>query len=297
MREPTGPTAPDLRAFACAPVEGRYRWRRWLALAILVGALVSAFPVETLVYHPFARWTGLQMISGGMMNPVAYAALMVWRLVWNGLLVLAICAALGRTPTAAPIGDRHAVRAVLIGVLTGVVVMAAAICAIIVTGAASATLAPQRPGAALAYGTGWMLFDLVGATGEEFCGRVALLLVAERFVGWRGAILVSGLLFAALHLANPGVSVVWLLRIAVQGMLLAYATYRTRSVWWAVGYHTGWNWASAPLFGAAGSGYLDRGHLLDFTPTGPVWLTGGAVGPEGSVFAFVAMAAALGSLL
>jgi len=70
---------------------------------------------------------------------------------------------------------------------------------------------------------------------------------------------------------------------------LAYAVYRTGSLWWSVGYHAGWNWASAPLFGAAGSGYLDQGHLFDFLPYGSVWLTGGAVGPEGSLFAFLAV--------
>ncbi len=79
-------------------------------------------------------------------------------------------------------------------------------------------------------------------------------------------------------------------------MLLAYAVYRTRSFWWSIGYHAGWNWASAPLFGAAGSGYLNQGHLLDFTPTGSAWITGGAVGPEGSIFAFVAVLCACGLL-
>lgn len=105
--------------------------------------------------------------------------------------------------------------------------------------------------------------------------------------------IVSGLAFSLLHLGNPGVTWVWLLRLFAQGVLLAYAVYRTSSVWWSVGYHTGWNWASAPLFGAAGSGYLDQGHILDFTPTGSKWLTGGEVGPEGSVFAFVAVLVAL----
>jgi membrane protease YdiL (CAAX protease family) len=96
---------------------------------------------------------------------------------------------------------------------------------------------------------------------------------------------------------SPGATGVWLLRLALQGILLAYAVYRTRSFWWSTGYHAGWNWASAPLFGAAGSGYLDQGHLLDFTPTGPTWITGDSVGPEGSVFAYLAMLAALGLLI
>ena len=81
----------------------------------------------------------------------------------------------------------------------------------------------------------------------------------------------------------------WLFRLFLQGVLLAYAVFRTGSLWWSVGYHTGWNWASAPLFGAAGSGYLDAGHIFDFTPTGATIVTGGVVGPEGSIFAFAAV--------
>ena len=46
----------------------------------------------------------------------------------------------------------------------------------------------------------------------------------------------------------------------------------------------------------AGSGYLDQGDLFDFTPTDVSWLTGGTVGPEGSVFAFIAVLCAFGLL-
>lgn len=104
-------------------------------------------------------------------------------------------------------------------------------------------------------------------------------------------------MFSVLHLGNPGANLVWLLRLFVQGVLLAYAVYRTGSVWWSIGYHTGWNWASAPLFGAAGSGFLDQGHLLDFKPIGSAWITGGTVGPEGSVYAFLAVLCAFGLLI
>jgi hypothetical protein len=47
------------------------------------------------------------------------------------------------------------------------------------------------------------------------------------------------------------------------------------------------------MFGTAGGGYLDQGHLFDFTPTGSAWITAGAVGPQGGVFAYFAMLGAL----
>lgn len=52
-----------------------------------------------------------------------------------------------------------------------------------------------------------------------------------------------------------------------------------------------------PLFGAAVSGYSVDGHVLDYSALGPTIITGGDVGPEGSVFAYGAMLLALLLLL
>ena len=278
----------------------RTNWRSpevWGAAALLAVAFVVETPVEDAIYHPIARLAGLHMVAGGMMAPVPYAVLMLVRLAWNLALVFAIVRVLDRRFAAPPIAGPLAGRNTAIGLATGLFVMTAAIGAIIAVGGATTSIAAQSPGAALANGAGWLIFDFIGAAGEELFGRVAVLLVVERLIGWRGAVLVSGLSFSVLHLGNPGASPIWLVRLFLQGMLLADAVYRTRSLWWSVGYHTGWNWASAPLFGAAGSGYLDQGHLFDFVPGGATWITGGAIGPEGSVFAFVAVLTAFGLLL
>ena len=42
---------------------------------------------------------------------------------------------------------------------------------------------------ATVYGMGWLAFDYLGAAGEELYGRVAVLLVAQSLIGWRGAVL------------------------------------------------------------------------------------------------------------
>ena len=266
--------------------------RAWAALAILVAAYFLTRPVEDQVFFPLLHLGGWQVIANDTMTLVPYGLRMVVRLLWNAALVLAVCTALGRSAAGFPLRERHLARRVASGWLIGLLVMAAAILGIWAAGNATVVVSPQSLAAAVLYGGGWLGFDLLGATGEELYGRAAVLLVAESLVGRRGAILASGLLFVVVHLGNPGASPVWLLRLFLQGALLAYAVYRTGSLWWGVGYHAGWNWASAPLFGAAGSGYLDEGHLLDFTPRGSVWITGGSVGPEGSVFAFLAVLAA-----
>ena len=271
--------------------------RRWLALLFLLAASFFFDPVAHMIHRPIVDMANLPMIVKGEMALPRYAILMIIRIILDFLVVVGVYATLGRPIGGFPLVGPAPIRLVLIGLATGLIVMAAAIATIVATRNADATLSNQSAESAILHGVGWMVFDFVGAAGEELYGRVAILLVAERFVGWRGAIVVSGLVFLIPHLGNPGASWAWLLRLFVQGVLLAYAVYRTGSFWWSTGYHTGWNWASAPLFGAAGSGYLDRGHLLDFTPTGPSWITGGPIGPEGSLLAFVAVACAFGMLL
>lgn len=183
------------------------------------------------------------------------------------------------------------------GLLTGACVMALAISGIILLGDAAVAYGGQAPGIAGSFAAAWLVSSLIGAAAEEVFFR-GLLFVALRRVGGLGlAIVGSAFAFAWIHADNPGASPMWLVRLFLQGCLLAYAVVRTRSLGWSIGYHAGWNWASAPLFGAAGSGYGAQGHVMAFTPLGAEWLTGGDVGPEGSVLAFFAMGLAFLALL
>ena len=270
--------------------------RGGLAALFLVAVYLEFDPIERVIYEPAARAFGLHMVVHGEMGLLPYATLMTVRVALDMFIVAVVFAILRRRMLGFPLVGSKITKLTLLGMATGSAVMVGAILAIIAAGGASAAISPQPTKLAALHCTGWLIFDYVGAMGEELYGRVAVLMVAEALFGWRGAAIISGLMFSLLHLANPGANPVWLVRLFMQGMLLTYAVYRTGSVWWSVGYHTGWNWASAPLFGAAGSGFLDQGHIFDFTPTGPNWLTGGTVGPEGSVFAFIAVLCAYGLL-
>ena len=221
---------------------------------------------------------------------------MLVRLLWDLLLWAGVCGLLRLSLIGFPLCDRKWLRHLFIGLATGLFVMLATMLGIWALRSASVSPSGQTFSAALGNGSWWLVLDLVGALGEEIINRAVILTTAERFLGWRGAVVASGIMFSGSHLHNPGASALWLLRLFLQGTVLAYAVYRTHSVWWSVGYHTGWNWISAPLFGAAGSGYLDQGHVFDFVPHGSTSITGGSVGPEGSLLAFVAVLTALALL-
>jgi hypothetical protein len=50
-----------------------------------------------------------------------------------------------------------------------------------------------------------------------------------------------------------------------------------------IGLHMAFDWGETYFYGVANSGHALPGHLLNSSSSGPAWLSGGTVGPEGSV--------------
>ena len=71
------------------------------------------------------------------------------------------------------------------------------------------------------------------------------------------------------------------------GLLFCLMIRRTGTLWFAIGYHAAWDWAQTFFYGTPDSGLLGVGAFLNSSVQGRRWLTGGVVGPEGSVFAIV----------
>lgn len=99
----------------------------------------------------------------------------------------------------------------------------------------------------------------------------------------------SSLLFALFHLANPHANWFAFLGIFLAGLLLSFAYFRTGQLWLPIGFHIGWNFSEGVLFGFPVSG-LDGFKLIQTTSTSHPLLTGGEFGPEGGliiIFAFL----------
>jgi len=60
--------------------------------------------------------------------------------------------------------------------------------------------------------------------------------------------------------------------------------------------HAAWDWAETYFFGVADSGMPANGHLLNTTLSGSKWMTGGTVGPEGSVIELLVVSAVIALL-
>jgi membrane protease YdiL (CAAX protease family) len=100
---------------------------------------------------------------------------------------------------------------------------------------------------------------------------------------WVAAFLFSACLFMAAHLANRGETPWGILQVGLAGTVFAYSLWRTGSLWWAIGFHTSWDWAQSYFYGTNDSGLAAAGHLLNSHPAGNAMLSGGSTGPEGSI--------------
>jgi membrane protease YdiL (CAAX protease family) len=75
--------------------------------------------------------------------------------------------------------------------------------------------------------------------------------------------------------------------------MLGLAYELGRRLWFPIGLHLMWNLASGPILGYEVSGNVSARTLWRTIGTGPVTLTGGGFGLEGSVWATVVEAAAV----
>jgi membrane protease YdiL (CAAX protease family) len=134
----------------------------------------------------------------------------------------------------------------------------------------------------------WIFLLLLGfafqASVEEILFRGWLLSVLAKKFNVFLAVLLSSGLFTLAHL-SPDQR--WL--VTVSNFLFAVFccswVLRTRNLFGVMGWHAGWNWLLAVGFGLPVTG-IDVGIpalLVDLTPAGTDWLTGGSEGPEGSV--------------
>ena len=242
---------------------------------------VAVFLASQLAYHPVSTW--LQHIGADrfvlLPLPVVFLLVVTW-----------ICMRLRRQPLSA-VGlrlDPKWLRQVLYGTAFGSVLMLAVTALIYAAGGVRFSFDPTHGLAALAAGA-WLF--VWAALLEELLFRG---FVFQRLVDGIGApiaLLLMGALFAIAHWGNPGMegtTEFWAsIDTALGGILLGLAYLRTGSLALPIGIHFGWNWVQGSWLGFDVSGFQQAGWLLPQLLDKPQWLSGGAFGPEASIFAVV----------
>ena len=131
-------------------------------------------------------------------------------------------------------------------------------------------------------------FILVGIF-EEFSFRGYMQSTLGSGIGFWPAAIILAILFGAGHLNNSGEKILGAVMAGSFGLVAAFALWRTGNLWLPIGMHASWDWGESYFYGTPDSGLLATGHLLNSSPHGPAWLSGGTVGPEGSWLVFLVL--------
>jgi membrane protease YdiL (CAAX protease family) len=136
----------------------------------------------------------------------------------------------------------------------------------------------------------WGAMFLLVALYEELLSRGYVLFTMTQSIGFWPSALLFSIGFGLLHVDNPGESKVGIAAAAAIGLFLCLTVRRTGTLWFAVGFHAAWDWGETYFYSVPDSGQVFPGHLLNSSFHGPQWLSGGSVGPEGSVLVFLVVA-------
>ena len=127
-----------------------------------------------------------------------------------------------------------------------------------------------------------LVFALFHGVFEELLFRGILFRVTEESLGTWLAMVISALLFGALHLTDPNATLWSAIAVALTAGITLSATFAfSRRLWIPIGIHIAWNFTQS-FFGLAVSGNNSQG-LLNANLSGPILLSGGAFGIEDSI--------------
>lgn len=170
----------------------------------------------------------------------------------------------------------------IIGIAAGFLVFSAAVLLCVLTGAL------ELGGMSPAFSAGTFLlftvgFMIQGMSEEVLCRGYFMVSMARRYPVVI-AILANSLFFAALHLLNPGISVLALLNLVLFGVFASIYFLRRGNIWGIAAFHSVWNLVQGNFYGIRVSGMEMQCSVLqsDMVAGKEIW-NGGAFGLEGGL--------------
>lgn len=135
----------------------------------------------------------------------------------------------------------------------------------------------------------FLFFVMVSLTEEILCRGYLLGHLLKGGVNRWYALLLTSVIFAMMHLFNPGISILSMINLVIAGCMLGVTYIYHQNLWFPISLHLFWNWVQGPVLGYEVSGTNVFGSLfqLNLAPHN-IW-NGGAFGFEGSIICTLLM--------
>ena len=143
----------------------------------------------------------------------------------------------------------------------------------------------------------WLLyvvgFLIQGMSEELLCRGYLMVSISRKNKLWL-AIVWNAVLFALLHIANPGIGPLPLINIAFFGIFESVYVLKRGNIWGAGAIHSLWNFFQGNVYGISVSGTGTGASPLSASLTGGMeWLNGGTFGLEGGIAVTAVLAVAV----
>ncbi len=153
-------------------------------------------------------------------------------------------------------------------------------------------------GVPLIYIALFFLGYIVQGMSEEVCVRGYFMVSCTNKVSVAAAVFISSIAFASLHLANPGISPLAFVNLALFGIFAAVYILRTDDIWGACAIHSAWNFFQGNVYGISVSGSQKVSSIFGtLFVSGHELVSGGPFGIEGGVCTTVVLVAGIGIAL
>ncbi len=136
-----------------------------------------------------------------------------------------------------------------------------------------------------------------GMAEEVFCRGYLMVSIGRRY-STVTAVLVSSLVFAALHLMNSGLTLLALLNLFLFGVFMALLMLRYNNIWIAGALHSLWNFTQGNVFGVQVSGTgLTTSVMTSSADESMAVINGGSFGLEGGLAVTIVLLAGCAFML
>ena len=188
-----------------------------------------------------------------------------------------------RKPWAYWLDDKHGLRKFGVGALMGLVSLALLVTALFFGHFIVFDRMLLHGPSVFLYGAAWLgMFFVLGFCEEAlFRGYVHYTLTRGTSFLWSS--IITSVLFGLAHMTNSNEGPIGLASVLLAGLAFCWVLWFTGSIYFAIGFHTTWDWAQSFLFGVPNSGQLSEGRLFLTHAQGSELWSGGSTGPLGSV--------------